>query len=119
MPARDPAAGLLALLADERRALLSGDLAALPDLVAAKERLVPLIEAGTGEGAATDPARLSRLREAALANQDLLEAALRGVRAAQTRLAAARGNGPALSTYDARGAAAPLGADRPAVERRA
>lgn len=110
-----PAAALAQLLAEERACLLSGDLAALPRLIAAKERLLGLV----GSAAAPSAAVLARLRDAAERNQGLLDAALRGVQAARTRLETMRSGGPALNTYDASGRAATLGDRGPSVERRA
>jgi flagellar biosynthesis/type III secretory pathway chaperone len=115
MTAPDPTTALWRLLKDERMALLSGDLSALPALVAGKERLLGSIEGG----ARPDAAALEMLRTAAVENQRLLDAALRGVTAARARLETARNGGPALSTYNAKGQAESHGAGRPSVERRA
>lgn len=115
MSGSDPAAGLDRLLEQEREALVSGDLARLPALIADKERLLAALERGAPPGAAA----LERLRARATANQVLLDAALRGVRAARARLETARSGGPALSTYDARGKAESHAPARPNVERRA
>jgi len=109
-----PAGRLLDLLADERRALLSGDLAALPAYIVAKETLVAAVEA-----AAPDQTMLERLKKAAASNQALLDAALRGVRAARARIDVARNGGATLNTYDAKGKSATYGATRPSFERRA
>jgi hypothetical protein len=97
----DPVAGLLDLLARERAALLDGSIAALPSLVAGKERLADELAAGESRGAAD----LSRLRAAAQTNEALLAAALRGIADARARLEILRDGGPALTTYDARGVA--------------
>jgi flagellar biosynthesis/type III secretory pathway chaperone len=109
-----PAAQLLRLLDTERAALLAGDLGALPRFVADKEALI-----ATLEGAAPYPATLDRLRHAAASNQILLDAALRGMRAARERIEIARGGGPSLNTYDASGKAETRGTPRPSFERRA
>jgi flagellar biosynthesis/type III secretory pathway chaperone len=111
----DPTAALRRLLKDERLALLSGDLAALPALIADKERLLGAL----GGGSAPDATALERLRYAAVGNQRLLEAALRGVSTARARLETVRSGGPALSTYNARGQSETHGTARPNVERRA
>lgn len=116
MQRNDPVAGLERLLEEERAALLGGDLARLPTLIAGKERLLLALEQAT---ARPDATALDRLRERATANQALLDAALRGVRAARARLETARTGGPALSTYDARGKAESHAPARPSVERRA
>ena len=112
----DPAAALAGLLDDERAALLAGELARLPEFIAAKERLLSRLE-----GAANPPPAVSldALRAKAQDNQLLLDAALRGVQAARARLDVARGGGPALSTYDAKGRAETHGGARPSFERRA
>jgi hypothetical protein len=114
-PGGDPAAALSQLLSEERACLLSGDLAALPRLIAAKERLLSRVEAAP----APPTAVLARLRDAAERNQGLLDAALRGVQAARARLETVRNGGPALNTYDASGRGATLGDRGPSVERRA
>lgn len=116
MSRSDPVAALERLLEQERAALLSGDLAQLPKFIAGKERLLLLLEQAA---ARPDAAALDRLRARAMANQLLLDAALRGVRAARARLETARSGGPALSTYDARGKAESHAPARPGVERRA
>ncbi len=106
---------LAGLLAHEREALLSGDLAALPQLVLAKEALLERVQA------ADAPAKeqLAAIRKAADANHALLSAALRGVKAAQMRLDAIRSGGAALSTYDASGKAKTHDGTKSSIERRA
>ncbi len=116
MQRNDPVASLARLLELERAALMSGDLAQLPSFIAGKERLLIAIER---DATRPDAAALERLKERASANQALLDAALRGVRAAKSRLETARSGGPALATYDARGKAESHGPERPTVERRA
>jgi flagellar biosynthesis/type III secretory pathway chaperone len=116
MQRNDPVAGLAQLLEQERVALMSGDLAQLPAFIAGKERLLVALEQAA---ARPDATALERLKERATANQALLDAALRGVRAARARLETARSGGPALSTYDARGKAESHAPERPSVERRA
>ncbi len=115
MPSLDPITALWRLLKEERMALLSGDLPALPGLIARKERLLDDLR----PGGAPETAALDRLRKAAEDNQRLLEAALKGVRAARAHLETARSGGPPLSTYDAKGHAEIHGGARPSVERRA
>jgi hypothetical protein len=112
----DAADTLRLLLEDERAALLSGDLTALPRLIAGKEAA---LEAFAAAEHPTPQVVLERLRDQAALNQTLLDAALRGVRAAQERLEAARNGGPPLSTYDARGRAATLPTGETRVVRRA
>lgn len=114
-PAAACAEDLAALLAEERARLLAGDLAVVPALIFRKERLLSHLQTGAPPPAPV----LERLKAAAQANQGLLDAALRGVRAARERLESLRAGGAALSTYDARGRAATLTSARPSVERRA
>jgi flagellar biosynthesis/type III secretory pathway chaperone len=115
MTESDPIAALGRLLKDERKALLSGDLAALPALIADKERLLDAL----ADVPLPNAPALERLRNAAKGNQRLLDAALKGVRTARARLETARSGGPALSTYNARGQAESHGTGQPSVERRA
>lgn len=83
------------LLDQTRDAVLVGDLATLADLaprVAAMAEDLPHLDAAAA-------GRLIRLAER---NAQLLQAATRGVRAAQCRLGEIV-DGPTLTTYDARG----------------
>ncbi|MGL4235584.1 hypothetical protein [Tabrizicola sp.] len=92
------------LLDHAAEALLIGDLAALG-------ALTPQIK--TALSALTPDAATRRLRDKALRNARLLEAATRGVKAARHRLTEIT-RGPTLTTYNARGqkaAIAPLGPD--------
>lgn len=109
-----PAARLLALLGEERAALLAGDLTALAALADRKEALTDTLES---EGAA--PRDAQEITRAAQANQALLQAAMEGLKAASARLDLARSGGPPLSTYGADGRSEIHTADRPRVERRA
>ena len=115
MPPRDPLRAMETLLGAEREALMAGDLARLPELIAAKERLLPTLETGGVTGGATAAERLRRRAEA---NQALIAAALGGLRMARARIETARAGGPALSTYDAQGRAGENGAPRPSLTRR-
>lgn len=83
---------LESLLDQAADALLAGDLAALSDLA-------PRIEAAAPP---QDPGTLERLRAKARRNARLLDAAMRGVKAARHRVAEIT-RGPTLTTYDARG----------------
>jgi hypothetical protein len=83
------------LLADLGRAARAGDLAVL---AAMPDR----IEAALSRGLPQDTAGVGRIRDLALRNAALLDAALRGVRAARRRAADVQSAGR-LSTYDARG----------------
>lgn len=115
MPATEPAREMEALLGAEREALLSGALGQLPALIAAKERLLPGLESAPP----ADAALAERLHRRAAANQVLLDAALKGLRAARERIETARAGGPPLSTYDASGRAERHAPTRPSVTRRA
>ncbi|MCX7645338.1 MAG: hypothetical protein N2Z62_08600 [Rhodobacteraceae bacterium] len=116
MTGSDAAEALRRLLAEERAALLSGDLAALAGLIAAKEAA---LESLSASGVPSDTAALERLRDQAAQNQTLLDAALRGVRSVQERLEMARSGGPPLASYDARGRATTLPTGQSSVLRRA
>lgn len=102
------------LLADERRALLSGDFGSLTDFIQAKEQLLSKLER------AKLPAEdLRTLREAAASNQSLLDAALKGVQAARQRIEMAKNGGPSFSTYNAQGNAMAHNKPSSKIERRA
>lgn len=116
MKGADAAEALRRLLAEERAALLSGDLSALPRLIAGKEVALESLSASVEQAPG---GLLERLRDLAAQNQTLLDAALRGVRAAQERLEIARNGGPPLGSYDARGRATTLPTGHSSVLRRA
>lgn len=85
------------LLDDMRAAILAGDLAALAPLGEAAEQMLRDPPHPTGQEAA-------RLRAKAEQNMACLEAAGRGVRAAQRRIAEVRAAASGrLATYDAQG----------------
>jgi len=105
-----------ALLDRERAARLAGDLGAVAAIAEDKEallaRLVPAAEA--------DPALLGTLREKAAGNQELLDAALHGIRRVSERLAAYRRVRRAMETYDPQGRKATIPGDvAHRLERRA
>jgi hypothetical protein len=93
----DPVAEAERLLDRVFAALMAGDLASLPEHVAALEAWSPDGLAGLGVG------HLGRLRAKAERNASCLEAAGRGLRAAQRRLAEIRTAGQGLQTYDGQG----------------
>ena len=96
------------LLDRTRDALVAGDLAALA-------ALAPRVEALTDSLAKLDARDAQRLHRKASRNALLLQAAARGVRAAQGRFGEIVA-GPTLTTYDSRGrkeAIAPLSALAP------
>lgn len=77
MPQNDPGE-LLQCLMEAREALLSGDFASLTNLTERTENALEL-------GAHVSEPTLLRLRTVAEENRDLLESALRGIRAAKRR----------------------------------
>ncbi|NJS39484.1 MAG: hypothetical protein HC783_11195 [Rhodobacteraceae bacterium] len=83
------------LLDQTRDAVLVGDLATLADLA-------PQVSALAEELPRLDAAAAGRLIRLAERNAQLLQAATRGLRAAQSRLTEIV-EGPTLTTYDARG----------------
>jgi len=78
-----------------RDAVLAGDLASLASLA-------PRVEAAVERLTTLDEETARRLHQKANGNARLLQAASRGVRAAQGRLAEII-SGPTLTTYDSRG----------------
>ncbi|MEM0947070.1 MAG: hypothetical protein AAGK37_06665 [Pseudomonadota bacterium] len=102
------------LLREERAALVSGNVAALPVLSARRDRLLTEIAQ-----APVDPVRLKSLRGLALRNAELAGAARNGVQAAIARLADIRAAAGPISSYSASGARSHIGAARPAFERKA
>lgn len=93
----EAAAEVERLLDRVHAALMAGDLASLAAHVAALEALPTERLAGLGA------APLGRLRAKADRNARCLEAAGRGLRAAQRRLAEIRAAGQGLQTYDVQG----------------
>lgn len=88
------------LLDQTRDAVLVGDLATLADLA-------PRVVALADDLPRLDPDSAARLIRLAERNAQLLQAATRGLRAAQGRLGEII-EGPTLTTYDARGQRAAL-----------
>ena len=103
------------LIDQERAAILAGALDDVSKIAIEKERII-----GRLEITACDPATLGRLRKKSKRNQQLLTAALRGVRAVMSRLNILR-NGPGeMNTYDQSGQRKTLnGGHRGALHRRA
>lgn len=87
------------LLDRERRLLLDGDLQALSDLHAEKSMLINRLN-GLDEA---DRPNLLSLRDKVDRNQDLLNAAMEGIRAVSQRLAEVRRIRTNLETYDSDG----------------
>lgn len=87
------------LVERERRALLSGDLPALPQILEQKEQLIDLLNA-------TDlnpRPELEALKTKAIRNQAMLDGALQGIRNVAARMATIRKIRRSLETYDADG----------------
>lgn len=110
----DQAAALAATLDRMRTALLAGDLASLPELAEALERLVP---AAAGDGA-VPRAALESLRARAQAAAAMLEATARGLRAARRRIEEVARAGQGLATYDRSGQRSRIGAAPADLARR-
>lgn len=110
---KTPLSKLLALLTEEKNALLEGDLSNLPAFAQTKQRLIAAVETDV-----PDAADLTQLKVAAENNRNLLDAAMRGVKAARLRIDAARNGGVAFSTYDATGRAATHESRPQKIERR-
>ncbi|HQY42755.1 MAG TPA: hypothetical protein PK450_01155 [Paracoccaceae bacterium] len=108
-------ADLSRLLAEERRLLLSGNLAALPALAPRREEALREIQQGV---APRGPA-LAALRRDLAANQILLAAAAKGIRAALDRVEAIRAVAGGLRAYNAQGESVRHGQAPNVMERRA
>ena len=90
---------LLALLEAERRAIMSGEFGALSGQASQKEELFDSIAAEI----APDPRRLHLLAARVKRNQELLQAAMAGVRDVQLRMAELNAAQSTLNTYDRTG----------------
>lgn len=104
------------LLDAERHAIRSGEFAGLETLARVKSDLLDQISANPPPDGA---AALERVRAKANANQGLLAAALKGVRAAQRRLDMIHRASRSLNTYDSMGRAKSIDSGTGTVERRA
>ncbi len=100
----DAGAALEDLLDRERGAILDGNFEALARLAPEKARIVK----GVPE-LRSRPSQLKILREKAIRNRQLLDAAGKGIRAASRQLRASEGPPAGLQTYDARGMCKRLG----------
>lgn len=112
---RDRTSALRALLEEERRDLLTGNLSALAGLAARKERMLDALH-GNDAG---DPAAWKKLHRAARRNEQLLASAIAGVRAAETRIGTARSAASQLDTYGNDGRRRALGHPASQHERKA
>lgn len=98
----------------ERKAILTGRFDLLERLGHEKERLLTAISRN-----APETEQLSRLRQLADRNRDLLDAMARGVRAATRRLESLAGGSANLKTYDAAGQRQTIAPPRHALQHRA
>ncbi|EKE43790.1 hypothetical protein OCGS_2124 [Oceaniovalibus guishaninsula JLT2003] len=101
---------LARLLEDERAALLKGDFAALSRLEGPKERAIDAL-------ADLSAAEIEAIGAKAALNQQLLQAAMRGIAAARDRLAAIR-DGAQVATYDTDGTVTKMMRVPPTLQRR-
>lgn len=106
---------LEATLADERRAICSGDLKALGALVMRMEDTVDRLVV---EPSSLNHAELERVRELAEENKRVLKAALDGIHSARARLTAIRDAERSLDTYDSSGRASKVAFAQGSLERR-
>jgi len=98
----------------ERAILLSGRVAELARLADAREEMLKALADETA-----DSQRVARLREKALRNGALLEAAAEGVNRAMKRLADLRQAAGPIGSYSASGGRCEIGAVNPKFERKA
>lgn len=102
------------LLDAERHAIRNGEFEGLSQLSEKKEKLLDRLE--QSDLSAKD---LGHLRSKAEANQRLLAAAIKGVRAARRRLEMIRQAAHGLNTYNSQGQARTIGSSVGSFERRA
>ncbi|AMY68057.1 hypothetical protein [Frigidibacter mobilis] len=110
------------LLDDEAQAIRAGDLQTLALLPLEKAALVSAVEAcaqGPQPAQPGEAEMLTRLRQQATVNQQLLGATLKGMRSALLRLDALRRAGRSLQSYDATGRPQVIDTPRSSLERRA
>ncbi|MBV1866507.1 MAG: hypothetical protein KUG69_01170 [Marinosulfonomonas sp.] len=110
---RDALDGLEDLLDRERKCILKGEFDKLHRLVAEKERLLNSAKHGS-----LAPDRLAKLSTMAKRNQQLLDAAGKGIRSVSELLKKMQ-NGAPLSTYDRAGSRKTHSEHKVSVERRA
>ena len=103
---------LIDLLRLEKDVIRNAEFSALPELVSRKEALMEELK-GT-------PARLLLgVQAMAVENQRLLDAAIKGVRSVQARLAEIRGASKSYTSYDQHGKARKISPEGGSIERRA
>jgi hypothetical protein len=114
---RDPdraAERLIALLKAERQALRCGKLDEVGAMASEKAMLVERVERNRPR-----PHTIRRIVGLAAESLRLLDAALRGIRAARTRIDSLEAAPSSMPSYDDQGRACPIGVTNSAVERRA
>ena len=107
-------AALLALLNEERAALLKGDYVDLDRLSPSKQKML----ASLPEHALSE-SNLKRVAHAIRRNQSLLAAAIDGIRAAQGKMSNLRAQRASFTTYDRSGSQRPVGEAQSVIERKA
>ncbi len=105
---------LMTHLSQEREAIRKAGFARLDEMAGKKEDLFLQVAQAT-----LSNAELSRLKQAIDRNQSLLAAAIAGVHAAQTRLAALDHVRAGLSVYDQSGQMATYPTTKPDIEKKA
>lgn len=95
---KDALKSLTDLLAREHTAILDGDFSSLQGMLGEKERLLEALGSAKPGGRALDTLRIKSAR-----NNEMLEAAARGIKAAVKRLEASRKPTSPLRTYDKSG----------------
>ena len=108
---------LAALLAREKAALMTGDMAELGALVSPKREILEGLEAELSETGA--PAALAELERDLAHVARLLEAALAGLREGQARAQALRAAREGFATYDRDGRASGAPAPGPTLRHKA
>ena len=108
------AAAFERLLQDEREMILTGRFDAIADISARKAEAL-------GELPDWDlpAARLGALARQVTRNQGLLDAAIRGMKAAQLRVESVLGSAGTLSTYNSYGQVSDLGQTRQTLQKKA
>ncbi len=101
-------------LEEEREILLSGRVAELAGLAERREAVLATLSAAKG-----DAARLQRLRDQAMRNGALMNAAAEGVNRAIKRLAELRRAAGPIGSYSATGGRCEIGSVNPKFERKA
>ncbi|KJZ21141.1 hypothetical protein [Loktanella sp. S4079] len=105
---------LLNLLEAEATAIRNGEFSNLDEMRTRKETLFDAFKVGN-----PTEKEVENLRATILRNQSLFEAALSGIRAARSRIAALQNVRSGLSTYDQSGALSRVEIHHPQIEKKA